>query len=593
MESMPLFFQGLLFQFSDITTRKFCTLARMKKTNLLFPILVMFFVSSFMTACAQKSKTGTITEEDRSRKEYIESMDILSNVIGNVRLYFVDTVSINQMTRRGIDAMLGGLDPYTEYIPYEEMDDLKLITTGEYAGIGAIIAQRPDSSVIIQRPIEGMPADETGLIAGDKILKIDGKDFRKTTTPKVSEALKGISGTTVKVTIMRYGEKKPRTFAVKRRKVIMNSVPYSGIVAPSIGYIRLNNFTDKSAEEVRLALLNLRDKQNAKSLILDLRGNGGGLMQAAIEIVNLFTPKDQEVVTTKGRSPESVSVFRTLAEPLDTKIPLVVLIDGQSASSSEIVAGALQDMDRAVLMGQKSYGKGLVQTTRQMPYNGVIKLTTAKYYIPSGRCIQRLDYSQANKTGLVTAIPDSLHKVFHTAAGRPVEDAGGILPDIEIKQDTIATLLYYMAFNNDVFDFVTDYYLNHKTISEPESFSITEADYMAFCKKMEEKNFDYDRQSAKILNKLEEMAKIEGYLPDANAELKALREKLKPNLSRDLKRFKKEIIKYLNNEIVTRYYYERGSIRQSLPEDKVVNEAIKLLQDNKGRIKKILQAQPI
>ena len=562
----------------------------MKKTNLFLSLLVIFITGSFMTACAQKSKTNKLTEEDRSRNEYVQSMDVLSNIIGNVRLYFVDTISIKHMTRRGIDAMLGGLDPYTEYIPYEEMDELKLMTTGEYAGVGAIISQRPDSAVIIQRPMEGMPADEAGLIAGDRILTIDGKDFRKSTTPKVSQALKGIAGTVAKVTVMRYGETQPRTFSVKRQKVIMNSVTYSGMLDGSIGYIRLNNFTDKSAEEVRTALLDLRDKQGAKGLILDLRGNGGGLMQAAIEIVNLFVPKGKEVVTTKGRIAESASIFRTLTEPLDTKLPIVVLIDGQSASSSEIVAGALQDMDRAVLMGQKSYGKGLVQTTRQLPYNGVIKLTTAKYYIPSGRCIQRLDYSRTNRTGMATAIPDSLHKIFYTAAGRRVEDAGGILPDIEVKQDTAATLLYYMAINNDVFDFVTGYVLKHKTIAMPEDFSITNEDYAAFCKMMEEKKFDYDRQSGKMLDKLEELAKIEGYLPEANSELKALREKLKPNLSRDLLRFKKEITNYLNNEIVTRYYYERGSIRQSLPEDKVVKEAIKLLKDHPEQIRQILAA---
>ena len=563
----------------------------MKKTHLFLSMFVMLFTGSFMTACAQqKAKTEQQIEEDRSRDQYIQSMDILSNVIGNVRMYFVDTVNINKMARRGIDAMLGGLDPYTEYIPYEDMDELKLMTTGEYAGVGAIIAQRPDSSVYIQSPMQGMPADEAGLIAGDRILSIDGKDFRKSTTPLVSQALKGVAGTIAKVTVIRYGETKPRTFAVKRRKVIMNTVPYSGMLDGSVGYIRLNSFTDKSAEEVRTAFFDLRDKKGAKSLVLDLRGNGGGLMQAAIEIVNLFVPKGKEVVTTRGRSAESAAVFRTLTEPVDTKIPIVVLIDGQSASSSEIVAGALQDMDRAVLMGQKSYGKGLVQTTRQLPYNGIIKLTTAKYYIPSGRCIQRMDYSQANQTGMATAIPDSLHKIFYTAAGRPVEDAGGILPDIEVKQDTAATLLYYIAVNNDVFDYVTDYFLRHKTISQPETFSITDQDYAAFCRMMEEKKFDYDRQSGKMLEKLEELAKIEGYLPDANAELKALREKLKPNLARDLRRFKKEIMNHLNNEIVTRYYYERGSIRQSLPDDKVVKEAVRLLRDESDRIARILSA---
>lgn len=563
----------------------------MKKTHLFLSMFVMLFTGSFMTACAQqKAKTEQQIEEDRSRDQYIQSMDILSNVIGNVRMYFVDTVNINKMARRGIDAMLGGLDPYTEYIPYEDMDELKLMTTGEYAGVGAIIAQRPDSSVYIQSPMQGMPADEAGLIAGDRILTIDGKDFRKSTTPLVSQALKGVAGTIAKVTVMRYGETKPRTFAVKRRKVIMNTVPYSGMLDGSVGYIRLNGFTDKSAEEVRTAFFDLRDKKGAKSLVLDLRGNGGGLMQAAIEIVNLFVPKGKEVVTTRGRSAESAAVFRTLTEPVDTKIPIVVLIDGQSASSSEIVAGALQDMDRAVLMGQKSYGKGLVQTTRQLPYNGIIKLTTAKYYIPSGRCIQRMDYSQANQTGMATTIPDSLHKVFYTAAGRPVEDAGGILPDIEVKQDTAATLLYYIAVNNDVFDYVTDYFLRHKSIGQPETFSITDQDYAAFCRMMEEKKFDYDRQSGKMLEKLEELAKIEGYLPDANAELKALREKLKPNLARDLRRFKKEIMNHLNNEIVTRYYYERGSIRQSLPDDKVVKGAVRLLRDEPDRIARILSA---
>ncbi len=562
----------------------------MKRKQITYIILLVLL--SCVHACAQQPNgSAESKEQNKYRQDYVNALDTYSAVIGNIQQYFVDTIDIKQMNKRGIDAMLRGLDPFTEFIPAENTDDLKLMTTGEYAGVGAIISQRADSAVIIRNPMRGLPADEAGLKAGDRILRIDGKDFRKSNSPDVSQALKGVSGTLVKVEVERYGENKPLVFDVKRRKVQMPSVPYSGLIGKGVGYIGLNSFTDKSAAEIKTALQALK-KEGASSLILDLRGNGGGVMQAAIEIVNLFVPRGKLVLETKGRNKETSASYHTSAEPVDLTMPVLVLIDEQSASSSEIVAGALQDMDRAVVMGRKSYGKGLVQATRGLPNGGILKLTTAKYYIPSGRCIQRLDYSHSNETGRAESVADSLRKTFFTAGGRPVLDAGGILPDIELKADTTPTLLYYLVANDKVFDYVTQYYYKHKSIATPESFAIDDADYAEFSELLLKSDFDYDRQSGKVLDRLEELAKLEGYLPEAKKEIEALKEKLKPNLKRDLQRLQKEIRKFLSSEIVTRYYYDEGTIRYALKSDKDVAAALELLQSNDGIYAKTLQAVP-
>lgn len=513
-----------------------------------------------------------------NKQSYAKALDLMGASMALLDRFFVDTVDMNRLSRHGIDAMLQSLDPYTEYYSKEDNDKLKLITTGEYAGIGAIISQRPDSTVRISDPMEGMPAAEAGLRAGDIILEINGADYRRSTSEAVSSALKGAPGSKVSILIQRMGEKRPRKIEFARRKIAVNPVSYYGLTPAGYGYISLNSFPNSAAREVERAFLELK-KQGIQGLILDLRNNSGGLLDEAIKIVNFFVPAGKVVVTTKAR-PElnQDAVYRTKNKPLDTEIPLVVLIDGESASSSEIVAGALQDMDRAVVLGRKSFGKGLVQTTMQLPHEGVLKLTTAKYYIPSGRCIQRIDYEEGRRGGQIKATPDSLAHVFYTEAERPVRDAGGIMPDIEVRADSLPTMIYYLNFNSDVFDWITAYTLRHKSIAPPRTFTISDADYQDFGRMLIDKKFDYDRQSSKQLDRLREIAQFEGYLSKAGALLDSLNTVLAPDLQHDLESLRPHIERYLSTSIVGRYYYRRGAIERELLTDKVVAEADSLLE---------------
>ncbi len=518
----------------------------------------------------------------RNKQSYAKALEIMASSMALLDKHFVDSVDMDRISRYGIDAMLQSLDPYTEYFSKEDNEKLQMLTTGEYAGIGAIISQRADSTVLISDPMEGMPAAEAGLKAGDIILEVDGKDFRRSTSEAVSTALKGTPGSKIVVLIQRMGEKKPRKIEFVRRKIVVNPVPYYGLSPKGYGYIAVNSFTTSTSREVRKALDELRQRQPLSGLILDLRGNTGGLFEEAIKLVSLFVPEGSVVVSTKGRSEaRQDATYRTQARPIDTELPLVVLINGESASSSEIVAGALQDMDRAVIVGRKSFGKGLVQSTVQLPYEGILKLTTAKYYIPSGRCIQRINYDESRRGGEVKATPDSLAHVFYTAAGRPVRDAGGILPDVEVKADSLPTMLYYLNFNNDLFDWVTAYTIRHPSIASPTAFTLTEADYQDFSRMMIEKKFDYDRQSARQLDKLKEIAQIEGYLGRADGRIDSLitslSEALKPNLAHDLETLRPQIEDLLVSNILSRYYYRRGTTERGLLSDKVVQEAEAIL----------------
>ncbi len=534
-------------------------------------------VGSATPTMAQKNDAATDSLRKANQFNYLQALEVMGAVMAHVEQNFVDTVSLNRLSRIGINAMLGSLDPFTEYYAREDEDQLRMLTKGEYAGIGSIISQRSDSTVIINSPMEGQPAALAGLRAGDVILEIDGKDYRHSTTPIVSEALRGIPGSSIKIKVRRPGEKKDRVFTFLRRKIVVNPVTYYGMLPNDLGYIRFGSFTEQAASKLEAAFRDLRQAHKLKGLVLDLRGNGGGLVGEAVKIVNFFVPKGKEVMSIKGRpGGREDNKFFTQNDPIDTELPLVVLIDGQSASSAEIVAGALQDFDRAVVVGSKSYGKGLVQSPLSLPHNGTLKITTGRYYIPSGRCIQRIDY-QRIRAGESAVLPDSLARQFRTAAGRPVYDAGGIVPDIAVKQDSLPTLLYYIDLNNDVFDFVTDYVNNHKEIASPDVFSISDADYNAFCQMLIDKKFDYDRQSSKALEQLKKLARMERYYERSEAKFKELEELLKPDLAHDLRLFRTDLTDYLNNAIIGRYYYQSGMARYLLRKDKDTKRGCEIL----------------
>lgn len=512
------------------------------------------------------------------RFEVSKQLDILNAIVKEVEMFYVDSVETEKVVRRGIDAMLKGLDPYTEYYPEQETDNIKMLVTGEYGGVGAYIRAR-DGGVIISEPFEGMPAALAGLKAGDRILMIDTADVRKATTERVSELLKGTPNSKVVIKIERPGEKKPRKVEVTRKQVSLKQVVHYGVYGDSTGYIYLEGFKERSADEVREALEDLKQNHHIKSLVLDLRDNGGGLLSSAVQIVNLFVPKGREVLSTRGKMKLWDRTYRTTLDPVDSVIPLAVLINGNSASASEIVSGALQDMDRAVLIGNRSFGKGLVQTPRDLPYEGQIKITTSKYYIPSGRCIQQLDYSHRNADGSVSAVPDSLTSVFYTASGRPVRDGGGIRPDFEMEENKTPTMLFYLVNDFAFFDFVTDWVRAHPTIAPAKDFVFPDADYESFKKRLKEANFTYDRQSEKALKNLREVAEYEGYLAEDSATFVALEARLKPNLDRDLERYKDDIKKLIAAEIVKRYYYQEGAMIENLKDDKTLQKALDVLAD--------------
>lgn len=516
-----------------------------------------------------------------NRFEVSKNLDIFNALVKEMEMFYVDSIDIDKAVRRGIDAMLGGLDPYTEYIPEQEMETLKLITTGEYGGIGSYIRARSAAGpVMIAEPNEGMPAAQAGLKAGDVILFIDTVDVSKATNERVSELLKGVPNTKVVLTIRRPGEKKNRKVEIMRKQIQVKQVTWYGVMPDSVGYIYLKGFTDKSAQEVKEAFEDLKKNHGIKSLVLDLRNNGGGVLEGAVQIVGMFVPKGSEVISTKGKIKQWDRVYRTSTEPLDTVMPLAVLVNGGSASAAEIVSGALQDLDRAVLVGQRSFGKGLVQSTRDLPYEGKLKVTMSKYYIPSGRCIQQLDYSHRKEDGSVDAIPDSLTSVFYTSKGRPVRDGGGVRPEFEVKEPKMPTLMYYLATDTIFFDFVTDWVLKHPQIQPVEQFAVTDADFEALKAYAKEKNFTYDRQSEKVLKNLKEVAEFEGYLEGDSSAFQAMEVKLTPDLDRDFDRFRDEVMKLLASEIVKRYYYQSGELIQNLKEDEVLEKAIEVLTDS-------------
>lgn len=525
--------------------------------------------------------TFASAQKPNSTDRYFEinkNIDILTTILKEIDLFYVDSLDVNKVVNTTINSMLTQLDPYTNYITEEDMGDLKFMTTGEYAGIGSIISYK-DSNVVINEPYKDLPADKSGLKAGDVILKIDDTDVSKSTVQQVSDLLKGKPGTTLAITINRPGEKKNRTIKVVREKIAIHPISYAAIVDNNIGYIHFDTFTENGAQEVKNSVTNLKE-QGATSLILDLRGNGGGIMEEAVRIVNIFVPKGQEVVSTKGKVKQWDRVMRTPEQPVDSLIPLVVLVDNSSASASEIVAGTLQDLDRAVIVGDRSFGKGLVQTVRELPFGGSLKVTTSKYYTPSGRGIQAMDYTHRNPDGSVGRIPDSLTTVFHTKNGREVRDGGGITPDISIEESRPGTISYYLLTENVIFDYATQWVQGNPSIAPVKEFNYTDDEYQKFKEYVKSIDFVYDRISEKTLKSLNEVMEFEGYKETAAAEFKALEDKLVPNLDRDLETFKDEIKSLISSEIVKRYYYKSGAVQEMLKTDKAFDKAVEVLKDN-------------
>ncbi len=540
-------------------------------------IILFLGVIFFQFTQAQQSQKPVTDKSSNRHFNINKSIDVYSSVLKELDMFYVDSIDVDSLVQNNVQMMLNGLDPYTEYYPEDKMDDLRFMTTGEYAGIGAIISQK-NGGVIINEPYEGMPAAKAGLKAGDQILEIDGKDLRKAPVSKVSENLKGTPGTTLSILIQRPGEAKPRIVKVIREKITIHPVTYSTVMKNNIGYLHFSGFTENSSAEAKQTILDLKNK-GAKSLIMDLRGNGGGILDEAVNIVNFFVPKGKEIVSTKGKIPQRNRVYKTLYNSMDEMIPLVILTDTGSASASEIVAGSLQDLDRAVIIGNRTFGKGLVQEPRQLPYNGSMKLTIAKYYIPSGRLIQKLDYSHRNADGSIGSVPDSLTNIFKTFKGRLVRDGGGITPDIIINQSRPNTIVYYLTMENIIFDYVTDWVLKHKSIDSPDKFNLSDTDYEDFKKFVKTKKFNYDQMSARLLKQLKEVMKFEGYMDTASEEFKALEAKLVPNLDRDLDLAKDDIRNQISNEIIQRYYFKKGVLIHTLASDKVLDKAIEILQN--------------
>lgn len=539
----------------------------------------------------------TSFKEDDRNFQIAKNLDIFNSIFKELDMFYVDTVDAEKMIQTGVEGMLSLTDPYTEYYPEEEVSSLKEMTTGKYGGIGAAIRYyEAKDRIAVVEPTEGMPAAEAGVKAGDIILSVGGKEMvRGDMKPqefssKVSEALRGEPGTSFVLKVLRplKNDSTVMEFKITRKNIRTNPVPYYGMVKDSIGYLALSSFTENSAKDFKKAFIELKQK-GAKSLIIDLRDNGGGSLSEAVDIVNLYVPKGQEIVVTKGKVRQAQGSYKTQNEPVDTQIPLAVLVNGATASASEIVSGSLQDLDRAVVIGSRTFGKGLVQTIRPLPYNGTLKVTTSKYYIPSGRCIQAIDYAKKNADGSVARTPDSLTTVFHTAAGREVRDGGGIRPDIEVKGDKIPNIVFYLMNDDLIFDYATQYCWEHPTLASVDDFKLTDADYDAFKKLVKSRNFTYDRQSEKMLKSLKEIAEFEGYMTEAAEEFKALEKKLNHNLDRDLDYFAKPIKEYISQEIVTRYFYQRGAAMERLKDDTDLDEAIKVLQ-NPVRYREILSA---
>ena len=544
----------------------------MSMKRYIVPLLMLAFVA--LTASAQKNKDHNF--------EVGKHLDIFNQVYKNLELLYVDTLSPKETIGTGINAMLRSLDPYTEYYAQDETKNLRMMLTGKYAGIGALIRKHQKlDRIVVDEPYANMPAAEAGLKKGDVILSIDDSMMTDKTVSYVSEHLRGEAGTSFLLKVLRPSTGKLMSFKITRRNIKLPELPYYGMQDSTVGYINLNSFTEGCSKDVRRALIDLK-KQGATSLVLDLRGNGGGSEQEAVDILNLWLPKGVTVVENRGKFKQASKTYQTRVEPLDTVMPLVVLVNGETASASEITSGALQDLDRGIILGTRTYGKGLVQVPIDLPYNTNMKVTTSKYYIPSGRCIQAINYKKGSG-GYREHIPDSLTKVFYTRHGREVRDGGGIKPDVELKGDTIPNIAFYLSASGQdstevMFDYVVDYIAKHPTIAPAAEFHLTDADWQEFKARVIKSGFTYDPVSKKQFAELVKTAKFEGYYEEAKPAFDELEKKLNHDVAYGLDRHEQTIRQILESEIVAAYYYQAGSIEAGLRSDKQLQEAIRLLK---------------
>lgn len=558
------------------------SLLHMKKIT-----LYLFLLLAAMPAFAQNDKDHDFN--------VAKNMEVFTDIYKYLDLMYVDSLDANEVIGNGINAMLSSLDPYTVYYPEDKMKDLNQMITGKYAGIGALIRYNLQlGRVVIDEPYKDMPAAEVGLRKGDIILSIDDSTMVGKDVSYVSSHLRGDPGTSFIIKIQRPSTGKVMKMKVTRKAIQMPYLPYYGIQPGNIGYINLNQFTDDCSKDVRRAFIDLK-RQGAKALVFDLRNNGGGSLSEAVNIINMFVPKGITLVKTRGKLKRANHDYQTTVEPIDTVMPMVVLVNGNTASASEITSGSLQDLDRAVIMGTRTYGKGLVQMPVDIAYNGSLKLTTSKYYIPSGRCIQALNYKHAHG-GYVEHVPDSLTHVFYTAHGRMVRDGGGIKPDVEVLPDSLPNIAFYLAGAKDssevLLNYEIDYIAKHPTIATPDKFELTDQDYDEFKQRVIHSKFKYDRETEKYMDDLEKLAKFEGYYDDAKPEFDALAKKLKHNVAKDLDYNKKAIKQLIENDLVTAYYYQGGGIQNSLRFDKQMKAAVSLL-NNPVKYKNILQPSSV
>lgn len=544
-------------------------------------VLALLAAATISGIAATRSNKGEITR----------NLDIFNALYKELQTNYVDSISAEKSINTAISAMLNDIDPYTEYYSSSNQDDIALMTSGEYAGIGAIIMEKPGKGVFISEPYLGSPSQKAGLKAGDLIMMVDNDTVTSWHSDQVKNKLTGQAGTPLKVQVKRpYTTDSIITVNIVREKIQIPTIPYYGVVKDNIGYIDLSSFTDKSGAEVRKALIELKKNPQVKSIILDLRGNTGGLLEEAVKIVGLFVPKNTEVLRTRGKGVMNEKIYKTTTSPVDTEIPLVILTDGNTASASEITAGALQDLDRAVIVGSRSFGKGLVQTTRPLPYDGILKVTIAKYYIPSGRLIQAIDYSHRNPDGSVARIPDSLTNVFKTLHGREVRDGGGITPDIKVEYPEINRLTYNIIVDHWAFDYATKFAAQNPTIAPADQFVLTDSIFDDFKAYIDPQKFNYDKVCEQMLAALKKTAENEGYMNDSiKAQFNVLEGMLKHNLDHDLDNNRRAIEEILAGEIIKRYYYQQGQVIEALKRDETLDSAAVILNDI-NRYKALLSA---